>query len=46
MKPAKKKILSTEDRLERGIKTAIAALNATLIVVSLKKALKKRAKQE
>jgi hypothetical protein len=42
MKAAKK----AEDKLERGIKVAIAALNATLIVVSLRKALKKKKKDK
>jgi hypothetical protein len=37
-----KKLKPAEDRLEKGIKTAIAALNATLLVIALKKAFKKK----
>ncbi len=39
---AAKKVLGTEDKLERRIKVAIAVLNATLIARALRKAFKKK----
>ncbi len=38
----KPKLKPKEDKLVRGIKTAIAALNASLLVIALRKAFRKK----